>query len=182
MLDPASFRETTGMPTWVTAVSQQGRIYVPVDFVHAKLEAALRHEYMHAAVYVMSNGRCPSWIDEGLSLWFEGRQENAAARLLRSWLKLNPIVPLSKLQRSFMYLPESTAKAAYAQSLFAVKDLISIHSPAAFNIYFRKLAAGYDPESAFAWAFQMPLHRFEQRLRIRLTKQAAGSDYNQNLL
>ena len=94
--------------------------------------------------------------------------------VLKHWLKQNPPVPLAQLQRGFLHLPEERAKAAYAQSLFAVKDLIATQGFFAFGSFFRKLAMGQDSGSAFAAAFGIPLHRFQQRLNIKLEKWAAG--------
>ncbi|NLF25923.1 MAG: hypothetical protein GX589_09745, partial [Deltaproteobacteria bacterium] len=175
LLDQASFHETTAAPSWAQAVCIKGRIYVPVGQSLNKLQASVRHEYVHALVYAVSGGRASAWIDEGLSLWFEGGQEAAAAQRLRSWLERNPPVRLAEIQRTLVHLPEEKAKAAYAQSLFAVRDLMLTYGPRAFSHYFRRLATVKTPEAAFASAFGLPLSRFEQRLNIRLKKWVSSS-------
>jgi len=174
LLDRQAYETSTGLPAWTNAASQGGVIYIAVGADSpespAKLRRSLRHEYLHAAVNRLSAGRCPGWLDEGLAQWFEGQGAAAPAAILRSWSARHPPIPLVQMQRGFTRMEEERAKAAYAQSLLAVKDLMRTYGISAFRRYFAALRTGQAADEAFARSFGIPLDGFERRLRIKISR------------
>lgn len=63
------FHAYSGSPKHVAGLFD-GTIHLPVmrRDAPARLKAILYHEYTHALVWLASEGRCPSWIHEGLAV------------------------------------------------------------------------------------------------------------------
>src|SRR5262249_49644962 len=81
-----AFADITQAPAWVGALND-GRIRVPVQglsSVTPELSRVLRHELTHSFVQQKSRGKAPTWIQEGLAQWMEGKRSDAnAAALIR---------------------------------------------------------------------------------------------------
>ena len=76
------FADITRAPGWVGALND-GRIRVPVQgltSVDAELSRVLKHELTHSFIQQKTRGRAPTWIQEGVAQWMEGKRsdENAA--------------------------------------------------------------------------------------------------------
>lgn len=173
LIDRDLFRMKTESPTWIHAIYYQGKIFVPLStgerINYRRLYRSLKHEYTHAVISGMSAGRCPGWIDEGLSQWAEGEAEPASLHLLASWLLGHRAIPLQRLQGGFLTMPEADAKVSYAQSRFAVQDLINTAGMSSFERYFEALQQGAEPDQAFAACFGVDPTGYEKRLQVRLT-------------
>jgi tetratricopeptide (TPR) repeat protein len=82
-----AFADVTRAPGWAGALND-GRIRVPVhgvSAVDASLSRVLKHELTHSFIYQKTGGSCPTWINEGLAQWMEGkRSEKFAATLAKA--------------------------------------------------------------------------------------------------
>jgi hypothetical protein len=176
LVDRPAFQSATSSPDWAKAVSHKGRMFVPLEpnqrLDLPGLHRSLKHEYAHTLVYILAGGKCPGWIDEGWAQWFAGDEDSAANHLLCAWLQSHAPLSLTELQGGFLGLEKERAKIGYAQSRFAVQDLLETHGLRGLVRYFAHLKAGYGADRAFEMSFGLPPARFEQRLRIKLERWA----------
>src|SRR5208282_5338129 len=76
-----SFADITRAPSWAGAIND-GRIRVPVQGltdVTPDLARVLKHELTHSFVGQKSRGRAPTWVQEGVAQWMEGRRSSSTA-------------------------------------------------------------------------------------------------------
>lgn len=118
------FRHATFSPSWARGLFD-GRIHLSLGGIAADPNVAdslLTHEYTHAVVHRLSDGHAPTWLSEGLALYFEGGAKPWGRDYFahHAW----ELVPLHLLHGSFLELAPRTARVAYAESYGAVKALI----------------------------------------------------------
>lgn len=162
------FYEATKTPRWTNAIYYRKQIIIPVggneSADNENLVRSLRHEYLHAIVNQLSNGRCPGWVDEGLAQWIEGDENPALRQALSRWLKNNSPVSFSLLQGGFTKLQAAMVPAAYAQSLVATQSLISKYGVGRLVSYLKELGSGEDKDRAFERSFGVEVESFERAL------------------
>lgn len=120
-----AFRDITRSPSWAGAI-YDGRIKIPVGGLTGKtsaLEEVIFHEYTHAVVKELSNGKAPVWLNEGLAQYEEGKSTAPYARVL-SGLASKGSLRLRPLEGSFMRLGPGEAEAAYVLSLSVIEYII----------------------------------------------------------
>lgn len=120
-----NFRDITRSPSWAGAI-YDGRIKVPAGGVTEKTEALERvlfHEYTHAIVHRLSAGRAPTWLNEGIAQYEEGRTSSSYADELAE-AAASGALRLRGLEGSFMGLSSQSAQAAYLVSLSATEYII----------------------------------------------------------
>ena len=74
------FQEVTDAPGWSGGI-YDGKIRIPIGGIEKEtpgLRRLLYHEYTHAVVRALAP-RCPTWLNEGLAQYFEGREIEASA-------------------------------------------------------------------------------------------------------
>jgi len=117
------FRDVTRTPGWTGAVND-GKIRVPVqgvDVVSDQLTRILRHELTHSFVYQKTAGRAPTWLQEGLAQWMEGRRSNGDAASLVSIFEQGQGKQLRYYDDSWMRFSAAQARYAYAWALAVVE-------------------------------------------------------------
>lgn len=141
------FRDATQSPAWTKALFD-GKIHLPIGGPienEALLKKVVYHEFTHALVHQLSRGKTPTWLNEGLALYFE-----EGGRLDRDHRLTPPLLPLDRLHGSFMTYDEPTARQAYAESRSATAHLINRYG--FFRIKF--LLEGLAEETPFPQAFE----------------------------
>jgi tetratricopeptide (TPR) repeat protein len=144
------FADITRAPGWVGALND-GRIRVPVQGltgVNAELSRVLRHELTHSFVGQETHGRAPTWVQEGIAQWMEGKRSDESAAVLVQVYGDGNSAPLGKLEGSWMGLPEGVARYAYAWSLANVEYIIQTQGMGEMNRILERLAAGSSVEDA----------------------------------
>lgn len=121
---PPHFQQATFSPSWARALFD-GQIHLMLDGQSGRptvADAMLTHEYTHAVVHRLSNGYAPTWLHEGLALYFEGGTkpwgQDYFAR--HAW----ELMPLRLLHGSFLELTPRAARIAYAESYGAARALV----------------------------------------------------------
>jgi len=130
-----AFADITGAPRWAGALND-GRIRVPVHGLSAvddRLSRALKHELTHSFIYQKTGGLCPTWLNEGLAQWMEGkRSEKSAAGLAKAIEQAqaraqgsghSPVAP-GWLEGSWSQSSADDARQLYALSLAMVESII----------------------------------------------------------
>ena len=121
-----AFADITRAPGWAGAIND-GRIRVPVQgltSVTADLSRVLKHELTHSFVGQKSRGLCPTWLQEGLAQWMEGRRSDESAAALVQIYDHKSAQSFGALEGSWMNLTGESATYAYAWSLAAVEAII----------------------------------------------------------
>jgi tetratricopeptide (TPR) repeat protein len=120
-----SFADITRAPSWAGAIND-GRIRIPVQglsSVTPELGRVLKHELTHSFVGQKSHGRAPTWLQEGVAQYMEGRRSASTGALLDE--ANQGLVPtLGALEGSWMGLSASSAAMAYAWSLAVVESIV----------------------------------------------------------
>ncbi|MGA8073963.1 MAG: hypothetical protein WB995_10830, partial [Candidatus Acidiferrales bacterium] len=143
-----TFRDITRAPSWAGALND-GRIRVPVqglDSVTDELSRVLEHELTHSFVRQMTLGRCPTWLNEGLAQWEEGRRSTASAQTLVAAFDRGSFVPLQRLEGSWTQFPAPVAAVAYAWSLAAVECVMARSGPMTINRLLKNLSTASSAE------------------------------------
>jgi Tetratricopeptide repeat len=121
-----AFADITRAPSWVGALND-GRIRIPVQGltgVSPDLAHVLKHELTHSFIKQKSHDRAPTWLQEGVAQWMEGRRSGAEAAALVEVAGQGQAPRLESLEGSWMGLPGDAARFAYAYSLAAVEAII----------------------------------------------------------
>src|ERR1700742_2967568 len=87
-----AFADITQAPAWVGALND-GRIRVPVqglNEVTPELSRVLRHELTHSFIQQKTRGHAPTWIQEGLAQWMEGKRSDGIAPAL---IRMQAVAP-----------------------------------------------------------------------------------------
>ena len=121
-----SFADITRAPGWAGALND-GRIRVPVQGLTAvtpELFRVLRHELTHSFIGQKTRGRAPTWLQEGVAQWMEGRRSRDAAQALVSAYQAKAAPSLGQMEGSWMGLSAEGAAFNYAWSLAAVESIV----------------------------------------------------------
>jgi tetratricopeptide (TPR) repeat protein len=146
------FQEVTDAPGWSGGI-YDGKIRIPIGGIEQEtpgLRKLLYHEYTHVVVRAITP-RCPTWLNEGLAQYFEGRQIDSRQReILRKIAQAGKLPLLANLEGSFMGLGGIQAQYAYLFSLSSVSYMID-----SFGLYRVKgmldeLARGVDTNSSMS--------------------------------
>jgi tetratricopeptide (TPR) repeat protein len=120
-----TFRDVTRVPGWAGGVND-GRIRVPVqglETVADQLARILKHELTHSFVFQKTQGRCPTWLQEGVAQWMEGRRTGADAAQLVAAIDDGKGKSLRYLDGPWMSLSVGQARFAYAWALAVVEAI-----------------------------------------------------------
>ncbi|HMO17304.1 MAG TPA: hypothetical protein PKA63_04155 [Oligoflexia bacterium] len=181
-LAPAEFRRYTGAPSWTSAMYFNDEISIPLNNSKGvnltDLARAIRHEYAHAVIAEISGGNCPAWLDEGIAQLLEDRVNPLLGPALRKWIAKNDAMPLDWLQNGFTLLDEKIVPAAYAQSLFATRKLVSEHGYTGIANYLSNLNDQTNSEKAFKKAFSSSTSSFTRDLTKEIKLWARNGNYN----
>lgn len=136
----------------------------------------IRHETAHFAVYELSYGSCPAWMDEGLAQFFEGTNSHQQLLDERAGENLN-ITPhrlanltLRELHDNLTLLEPERIPDAYAYSKLAVQSLINRYGMGAISQYLLGLRTR-EPSQNFFLSFGLTEEQFDSQLKRRLRNQ-----------
>lgn len=172
IMEENDFFVKTRAPRWTNALFFKNEIMIPLnkEYDFDSIQKALKHEFSHAAINSLTNGRCPGWLDEGLAQWVEGQENPALAKALENWLDEHQAIRLTLLQGGFTKLRTEMVPAAYAQSLFTVNSIISSFGFEGIQEYFKLLRLNYNEPQAFEKSFNISKVDYERYLRALLEK------------
>jgi tetratricopeptide (TPR) repeat protein len=164
------FQEVTDAPGWSGGM-YDGKIRIPIGGIEHEtpgLRKLLYHEYTHAVVRDVTP-RCPTWLNEGLAQYFEGRQLDARQRDILKKIALAGKLPsLTNLEGSFLGLGSSQAQYAYLFSLSAVNYMIDSFGMYRVKEVLDELAKGVDVNGSLSNGIQVSYEDFERRWKRSL--------------
>jgi tetratricopeptide (TPR) repeat protein len=144
------FQDITRAPSWAGAIND-GRIRIPIQgltSVTDELSRELRHELTHSFLQQKMRGRCPTWIQEGVAQWVEGRRVGKGASALLGAYDQRAAIPLRDLEISWMSLSGSGASFAYGWSLAVIETILSTGSMDDLTHLMDAIAKGSSAEAA----------------------------------
>jgi tetratricopeptide (TPR) repeat protein len=145
-----AFADITRAPGWVGALND-GRIRVPVQGltdVDSELSRVLKHELTHSFIQQKTRGRAPTWIQEGVAQWMEGKRSDENAGVLVKIYDEGQSAPLGKLEGSWMGLPGDVARYAYAWALANIEYIVETQGMGDVERILDRIAAGGSTEEA----------------------------------
>lgn len=146
------FQEVTDAPGWSSGI-YDGKIRIPIGGIEQKssgLRRTLYHEYTHAVVRAITP-HVPTWLNEGLAQYFEGREiDGQQKEMLRRLAQAGKLPSLSNLEGSFMGLSGDQAMLAYLFSLSSVRYMIDSFGMYRVKDILDELAAGTDTGKAIS--------------------------------
>ncbi len=158
------FREVTAAPGWSGGIFD-GKIRIPIGGIEKEtpgLRRLLFHEYAHAAVQAITR-RCPTWLNEGLAQYFEGREIDPQQRsALKQLAQAGKLPSLRNLEGSFNSLGDRQAAFAYLFSLSSVRYMIDSFGMYRVKTVLENLSAGGDTGSAIDAGITLSYEEFER--------------------
>jgi len=145
-----TFADITQAPNWVGALND-GRIRVPVQGlsdVTPELSRVLKHELTHSFVQQKTRSYAPSWIQEGLAQWMEGKRSDANAATLVRMYKADPAMGVLHFGGDWMKMSGSDSGVAYAWALANVEYILQAGGMNDIDRILDRLATGESPEIA----------------------------------
>lgn len=157
------FQEVTDAPGWSGGI-YDGKIRIPIGGIEQKTQGLTRilyHEYTHAVVRAITP-RVPTWLNEGLAQYFEGREiDGRQKEMLRRIAQTGKLPPLSNLEGSFMGLSGDQAVYAYLLSLSSVRYMIDSFGMYRVKDILEELAAGADTGKAISNGIMLSYEEFD---------------------
>jgi len=156
------FRYVTNGPSWSSGI-YDGKIRISIGGLRGD-EPALRkiifHEYTHSLIYSITD-RCPTWLNEGLAQYFEGRDKDMARDVMKEFYKRDAIVPLGLLEGSFLRLDKNQAEVAYLQSLAVVSYMVERYGLYSIKELLVELSKGNPIDDSFRSVLYISYKEFE---------------------
>jgi tetratricopeptide (TPR) repeat protein len=144
------FADITQAPGWVGALND-GRIRVPVQglsSVDSELSRVLKHELTHSFIQQKTHGRAPTWLNEGLAQWMEGKRSDENAAVLVQIYDQGQAASLANLEGSWMGLPGDAARYSYAWALANTEYVVETQGMGDIESILDRLAAGTSAQQA----------------------------------
>lgn len=167
---PADFRRVNDLPGWAGGV-YDGKIRLPVPQGTSspeQLTGAVFHEYCHHLIFLLTDGACPTWLNEGLAQMMEGLDPQRARQLLGTGESAT-LMPLSGMDGSFARkTSRNQAERLYAQSLATVAQLIDDRGIAAIRELLGHLGRKRPLDEALNMAFGLTPAGLEEMVRQSL--------------
>jgi tetratricopeptide (TPR) repeat protein len=145
-----SFADITRAPRWVGALND-GRMRIPVQGLTAvtpELARVLKHELTHSFIGQKTHSRAPTWLQEGVAQYMEGRRSTGTAGALLSASAQGELPSLASLEGSWMGLDGGDASLAYAWSLAVVESIIQTGGVGDITRLLDNIATAPDTEQA----------------------------------
>jgi len=145
-----AFADITRAPGWAGALND-GRIRVPVQGltgVTPDLSRVLKHELTHSFVTQKTSGHAPTWIQEGLAQWMEGKRSGENAAALVQIYQQGKMPGLGTLEGSWLGTSSDAASVAYAWSLANIEAIVESGGMGDVERILDRLATGAAAEAA----------------------------------
>jgi hypothetical protein len=145
-----AFADITRAPGWVGALND-GRIRVPVQGLTQltpELSRVLKHELTHSFVRQKTRAAAPTWVQEGLAQWMEGKRSGGMAPVLLRVYDAKQAMSLGDLEGSWLRLSNEIAGYAYAWALANMEYIVQVDGMSDVNRILDRIAAGSTTEVA----------------------------------
>lgn len=145
-----AFADITRAPGWVGALND-GRIRVPVQGITQltpELSLVLKHELTHSFVRQKTGAAAPTWVQEGLAQWMEGKRSAMNAAMLLQVYDAKQAMSLRDLEGPWMGLSNPMAGYAYAWALANIEYIVRVDGMTDVGRILDRIATGSTTETA----------------------------------
>jgi hypothetical protein len=145
-----AFADITRAPGWAGALND-GRIRVPVQGLTQltpELSRVLKHELTHSFVRQKTRAKAPTWLQEGLAQWMEGKRSGANAQVLLQVYDAKQAMSLGDLEAPWLRFSNDVAGYAYAWALANIEYIVQTEGMTGVERILDRLAAGSTTEAA----------------------------------
>jgi len=145
-----AFADITRAPGWVGALND-GRIRVPVQGLTQltpELSRVLKHELTHSFVRQKTRANAPTWLQEGLAQWMEGKRSGTNAHMLLQVYDAKQAMSLGDLEAPWLRFSNDVVGYAYAWALANIEYIIQTEGVTGVERILDRLAAGSTTEVA----------------------------------
>jgi hypothetical protein len=145
-----AFADITRAPGWVGALND-GRIRVPVQGLTQltpELSRVLKHELTHSFVRQKTRANAPTWLQEGLAQWMEGKRSGANAHMLLQVYDAKQAMSLGDLEAPWLRFSNEVVSYAYAWALANIEYIVQVEGMTGVERILDRLAAGSTTEAA----------------------------------
>ena len=166
------FFDVTKAPQWTGALND-GKLRIPINGlkqVDSNLSRVLKHELAHSFINLASNGRAPTWLNEGIAQLEEPGSIAREGTRLASLYSSGHNIPLNQLETSFTRFSEAEAAVAYAQSLASAQYIREVYGMSSLSLMLKRLAEGQSNETALRSAVHSGYAQFDRELTLWLSK------------
>jgi len=160
-----AFADITQAPGWAGALND-GRLRIPVQglsSVTPELAHVLKHELTHSFITQKSHGHAPTWLQEGVAQWMEGRRCSSVAGYLMESVAQGSAPSLASLEGPWMSLPTNLVAFAYPWSLAVVESVIQTGGVADISRLLDRIASGISTEAALRETLRSDYADLEQQ-------------------
>lgn len=166
------FFDVTQAPAWAGGM-YDGKLRIPVEGLESltpELARVLKHELTHSFLALLTDQRCPGWLQEGLAQAFEPRSLPMPGRMLAQVFEQKKHIPLQQLRGTLSGLNGAQATIAYSESLAAVQYLQSRFALSGVQDILKRIAAGNSGEQALQAVTGMDYADLEKNLGAYLAE------------
>ncbi|HEY7351254.1 MAG TPA: tetratricopeptide repeat protein [Terriglobales bacterium] len=171
-----AYFDVTRAPTWTGALND-GKIRIPlggVSYVSSDFARVLRHELTHSFVNQATQGRCPTWLNEGIAQMLEPKSLGSLGAPLARLYKNDRAIPLNMLEGGFFSLSTGQAEVAYAESLATVEYIRDRYGMSDIMRMLDRLGQGESTESAMRSTIHCDYRALQEETTDALVKQFGG--------
>jgi tetratricopeptide (TPR) repeat protein len=165
--------DVTRAPSWTGALND-GKIRIPlrgVNYVSSDFARVLRHELTHSFVNQATQGRCPTWLNEGIAQMLEPRSLGSLGAPLARLFKNEQEVPLNMLEGGFLGLSTMQAEIVYAESLATTEYIRDHYGMSDIMRILQRLGQGESTESALRSTIHCDYRELQEETGEALVKQ-----------
>jgi hypothetical protein len=113
-----------------------------------ELARVLKHELTHSFVAQKTGGKCPTWLQEGIAQYMEGKRSQRAAGTLAAAYDQHMEFSLASYESPWLNLSSDTAATAYAWSLATVEAIVNANGMGDLERILDRIAAQSAAEDA----------------------------------
>ncbi|HLZ11470.1 MAG TPA: hypothetical protein VKP58_02685 [Candidatus Acidoferrum sp.] len=145
-----AFIDITNAPSWVGALND-GRLRIPVQGLTSmtpELSRVLKHELAHSFIEQKTHGLAPTWVQEGLAQWLEGKRSRENAAVLLQSFSAGQTATLTQLEGSWIHFTDVAVQFAYAWGLATIEAIVASSGVGDVVRILEHIATGEKPEAA----------------------------------
>ncbi len=160
-----AFADITRAPSWVGAL-YDGRLRIPVQGltdVTPELAHVLKHELTHCFVGQKTHNRAPTWLQEGIAQYMEGRRSTSAASALLDIAGKGQLPTLGSMEGTWMGQSSDEVTLYYAWSLAVVESMVDAGGVSDVSRLLDRVAASPSTESALRETLHLSYEDLQQQ-------------------
>ncbi len=137
------------------------RMTLPVGVNDPAFKGVLAHEYTHAVISMITEGKCPAWIHEGIAVYEQSRYDPVTTLDFKQYLEEEENVSLKGLDEGFSQEEDYTRILSYEGAYTAVSFILDKWGWNGMRDLLESLKSGKHYVNAMDEVFYMSQPRFE---------------------